>query len=112
MLDFIGIPAGARIVDFGSGKGLAAITLSRYFAGVTGVEMSPKLVEVARRKVRKLGLTNVRFGCADAVEYYDGLDQFSHVDMFHPFPASVMQEVMENVRRSLEGRPRPLVIIY
>lgn len=112
VLHAIGVPAGSRAIDFGSGKGIATITLSRYFESVTGVEMSPKLVDVAKRNVAKLGLKNIEFICGDAGKVRDGLDAFTHVYMFNPFPAVVMEEVLKNLRHSLEQRHRRLVIIY
>lgn len=112
VLNAIGVPVGSRAIDFGSGKGIATITLSRYFESVTGVEISPKLVDVAKRNVARLGLENIEFICGDAGKVREGLDGITHVYMFNPFPAVVMEEVMNNLRLSLESRSRKLVVIY
>lgn len=112
VLNTIGVAEGSNAIDFGSGKGLATVTLSRYFRSVTGVEMSARLVEVARRNIHRLGLTNIGFICGDAGKVREGLDSITHVYLFNPFPAVVMDEVLANLRRSLETRPRSMVIIY
>ncbi|HMP83276.1 MAG TPA: methyltransferase domain-containing protein [Verrucomicrobiota bacterium] len=112
VLDAIGVAPGSQAMDFGSGKGIATITLSRYFDSVTGVEMSPKLVEISKRNVAKLGLKNIQFICGDAGKVREGLEEVTHVYMFNPFPAVVMEEVMNNLRLSLQSSSRKLVIIY
>ena len=54
------------IVDFGSGKGGALITMARYpFARIMGVEISPELVAIARRNLHKLGIGNVAMVTGD-----------------------------------------------
>ena len=111
VLNAIAIPPGSRVVDLGSGKGGAAITLSRYFADVVGVELSPVLVEIAKNNVRKLGLSNVRFVCDDAARFID-LHQFDYLYMFNPFPQPVMAEVIKNLRKSRVAHERPATVIY
>ena len=50
VLKTLAIPVGSRVVDLGSGKGGAAITVSRYFDEVVGVEISPILVEIEKQR--------------------------------------------------------------
>jgi cyclopropane fatty-acyl-phospholipid synthase-like methyltransferase len=106
------IPEGSVALDLGVGMGLAAITLSRYFKLVIGVDHSPDLIAAAKRNVTKMGIDNIQLHCADARVFSDGLDQVTHVYMFNPFPESVMTIVMGNLRRSLTCAPRRLTIIY
>lgn len=111
VLKSLHIPRGSRVVDLGSGKGIALITLSQHFDTVVGVEISERLVEICKRNLRLLGLRNIWVVCSDAARFTE-FDDFSHVYMFNPFPANVMHEVMQNLRRSLESHPRRLTIIY
>jgi SAM-dependent methyltransferase len=106
------VPKGSVVLDLGVGMGLAAITLSRYFKLVIGVDHSPDLIAAAKRNVTKMGIDNIQLHCADARVFSDGLDQVTHVYMFNPFPESVMTIVMGNLRRSLTCAPRRLTIIY
>jgi cyclopropane fatty-acyl-phospholipid synthase-like methyltransferase len=113
MLSALSIDRGDIIVDIGSGKGGAAITMARFaFASVVGVEISQQLVAIAQANVAKLKLGNrVHFICSDASQFTD-LDQFSYVYMFNPFPCSVMSGFLQNIAASLTRRPRLLRLIY
>ena len=99
VLETLAIPAGSKVVDLGSGKGGAVITLSRYFADVVGVELSPKLVEIAKSNVQKVGLVNVRFVCEDAARFVE-LHHFDYLYMFNPFPHPVMVEVIRGFSKN------------
>jgi SAM-dependent methyltransferase len=106
------IPPGSALLDFGSGKGGAALLLARLpFSEVVGVELSPELVRIAEANRERLRLKHVRFVCIDAAAFAD-LDRFTHVYMFNPFPAAVMEPVLQNLRRSLEQSPRDLTLVY
>jgi SAM-dependent methyltransferase len=101
-----------RIVDFGSGKGGALITMSRYpFAGIAGVEIAPELVAIAQQNFAKLGIKNVTMHISDAAHFTD-LDEYNYFYFFSPFPAAVMSGVIRNICTSLANRPRKATIIY
>lgn len=100
------------IVDFGSGKGGALITFSRYpFSKIAGVELSPELVAIAEENFRKLNISNITMRVSDAADFTD-LDEYNYFYFFSPFPCSVMSAVMRNICASLIARPRKAVIIY
>lgn len=100
------------VVDFGSGKGGALITLSRYpFARIAGVEISPRLVVIARRNLDKLRIGNVSMYVCDAAEF-TALDEYNWFYFFSPFPSAVMSAVIRNICSSLAHNPRKATIIY
>lgn len=100
------------VVDFGSGKGGALITLSRHpFAKIAGVEIAPELVAIARRNLNKLNIGNITMIVGDAAEFTD-LDDYNFFYFFSPFPSSVMSAVIKNICASLVHKPRKTVIIY
>jgi SAM-dependent methyltransferase len=100
------------IVDFGSGKGGALITLSDYpFAQITGVEISEDLVKVAKNNLDRLRIKNVTLICGDARDLKD-IDDYNYFYFFNPFPCSVMQDVMANIKQSLKKKSRRITIIY
>jgi SAM-dependent methyltransferase len=100
------------IVDFGSGKGGALITFAKYpFSKIAGVELSPELVAVAKKNLRKLGIGNVEMIISDAVDFTD-LDEYNYFYFFNPFPAGVTRAVIKNIASSLARKPRRLLIIY
>ena len=100
------------VVDFGSGKGGALVTLSRYpFAKIAGVEISSALVDIAKRNLEKLNIDNIAMTVADAADFTD-LDGYNYFYFFSPFPSVVMKAVMKNITASLNQVPRKAVIIY
>jgi len=106
------ITARDSIVDFGSGKGGALITLSRYpFAGIAGVEISPELAAIARDNLAKLNIENITMIVCDAADFID-LDEYNYFYFFSPFPAAVMSAVIRNISASLTNNPRKASIIY
>lgn len=108
----LSIAKGSVALDLGVGMGLAALTLSRYFESVIGVDLSPELIAAAKRNIARMGVDNIELHCADARVFNDGLDRVTHVYMFNPFPEPVMSVVMGNLGRSLMRAPRRLMIIY
>lgn len=48
---------GDRLLDFACGTGLAALRLAPYVSSVRGIDISPRMVEIARKKAA--GLPNV-----------------------------------------------------
>lgn len=106
------VSEGSVALDLGVGMGLAALTLSRHFSLVVGVELSPELVAAAKRNVARMRVANIELHCADARLFSTGLDRATHVYMFNPFPVTIMNAVVENLTRSLRRAPRRLTIIY
>jgi len=100
------------IVDFGSGKGGALITMARYpFARIMGVEISPELVAIAEENLKKLNIGNITMAVSDAADF-TALDDYNYFYFFSPFPGSIMSTVIQNISSSLMRRPRKAVIIY
>jgi SAM-dependent methyltransferase len=100
------------VLDIGCGKGGAMLTLVRYpFARVDGVEISPKLAEVARQNLKRCRISHAKVFCCDAAEFRD-LDDYNYVYMYNPFPETVMRQVVENLQRSVGRRPRRVTVIY
>src|SRR5438105_6488999 len=57
VLGTLNISAAHRIVDFGSGKGGAAFTMSRFpFSEILGIELSHLMVRIARQNAIRLGV--------------------------------------------------------
>jgi tRNA1(Val) A37 N6-methylase TrmN6 len=108
----LNITSQDSIVDFGSGKGGALITMARYpFARIMGVEISPELVAIAKDNLNKLNIGNITMAVSDAADFTD-LDAYNYFYFFSPFPYSVMSAVMQNINSSLIKNPRKAVIIY
>jgi arsenite methyltransferase len=68
---------GARVVDIGSGAGIDSLIAARKVGSkgrVTGVDMTPGMLEKARRAAAEVGLANVEFrrGYAEELPVPDG----------------------------------------
>jgi SAM-dependent methyltransferase len=100
------------IVDFGCGKGGILISLSKYpFSKITGVEIDPELIEIAKNNIRKLKIKNVAIEYSDAATF-NKLDEYNYFYLFDPFPCNVMQDVINNIEKSIRENPRKATIIY
>ena len=100
------------IVDFGCGKGGILISLSKYpFSKITGVEIAPDLVVIAKANIHKLNIKNVDIVCCDAAEFKE-LARYNFFYLFDPFPCNVIQDVINNIENSIRNRPRKVTIIY
>jgi ubiquinone/menaquinone biosynthesis C-methylase UbiE len=66
--------AGLRALDVGCGTGSLAIALARQGAHVTGIDISPQMLDIARRKVEEAGLSEsvalVQMSAIDLDERY------------------------------------------
>jgi len=62
----LGITPGMKVLDVGCGDGTTAIPEAKLGADVTGVDLTPKLVEAGNRRAKELGLANCRFQQGDA----------------------------------------------
>jgi hypothetical protein len=104
-------------IDFGSGKGKSVLLASELpFKKVIGVEFAPDLHRIAERNVQSFRSANqqckdIELVCMDAAAY--GLPPGPLVlFFFNPFGADVMARVIDNLRRSLQEQPRPVVVLY
>jgi SAM-dependent methyltransferase len=88
---------GARVLDIACGTGNVTIPFARRGAIVTGVDMTPHLLDEARARASREGLA-IRFdeGFAETLPYRDGsfdvlVSMFGI--MFSPLPAAVVSEM-------------------
>ena len=87
---FAGIRAGQSVLDVGCGTGVVAVTAARAGAKVRGLDLSPVLLEQARKNAALAGVEiDFKEGDAEALPYDDAsfdfvVSQFGH--MFAPRP--------------------------
>ncbi len=114
------LPIGTQefvFVDFGAGKGRAMLVATEFpFKRVIGVERSPALVAVARRNIRAYANAaqqcfDIEARCTDAAAFEIPAEPCV-LFFYNPFGRDVMSRVVANVRRTFEGNPRPLYVIY
>ena len=59
---------GDKVLDIGIGTGVFAVELMKYKTEITGIDVSERMLEIARSK----GLTNVAVGDAVSLDFPDG----------------------------------------
>jgi SAM-dependent methyltransferase len=98
LVKFARVQSGQRVLDVACGTGVVAITAARIGAKVTGLDLTPELLERARENS---GVAEVevdwREGDAEALPFQDGafdvvLSQFGH--MFAPRPEVAIGEML------------------
>src|SRR6266496_3890851 len=96
------VRAGDRLLDVGCGTGVASITAARLGAKVTGLDLTPELLQRARENAR-ISEVAVEFheGDAEDLPFADAsfdvvLSQFGH--MFAPRPEVAISEMLRVLR--------------
>lgn len=98
LVRFAGIQRGQSVLDVGTGTGVVAITAARQGAEVTGLDLTPELIEQAKASAHTGGV-QVRWevGDAERLPYADQsfdvvVSQFGH--MFAPRPEVATGEML------------------
>lgn len=102
LVRFAGVRAGQDVLDVACGTGVVALAAARTGARVTGLDLTPELIERARENATMCGL-QASFGEADveALPCEDAtfdvvLSQFGH--MFAPRPDVALAEMLRVLR--------------
>ena len=97
LVKFAGVAPGQHVLDVATGTGVAAITAARAGAHVTGLDLTPPLLEEARQNGRIAGVDVVwTEGDAENLPYPDAsfdvvMSQFGHI--FAPRPDVAIAEM-------------------
>ena len=98
LVKFAAVEEGQRVLDVACGTGVVAVTAARRGATVSGLDLTPVLIERARKNASIAGV-DIDFteGDAEALPYPDGLfdvalSQFGHI--FAPRPAVAVKEML------------------
>jgi SAM-dependent methyltransferase len=102
LVKFAQVASGERVLDVACGTGVVALTAARRGAKASGLDLSPALIERARKNADIAGV-DIDFveGDAEALPYPDGafdvvLSQFGHI--FAPRPAVAVREMLRVLR--------------
>lgn len=98
LVRFAGIQSGARVLDVACGTGVVALTAARLGAKVTGVDLTPKLLEHAKENMSLMNLEiDWHEGDVEALPFREAqfdvvVSQFGH--MFAPRPSVAVKEML------------------
>jgi SAM-dependent methyltransferase len=99
LVEHAGIRAGMRVLDVACGTGVVAVTAARLGARVTGLDLTPELLEAARANSRIAGLEidwhegDVEHLPFDAGTFDAVVSQFGH--MFAPRPDVATAQILD-----------------
>jgi SAM-dependent methyltransferase len=111
------LPRDGTFLDLGCGKGVVLLlALAHGFRRVVGVDFSAQLCQQARRNVEVFVRRHKLGGTAEIVQGDAAAhaidDDATAMYVFNAFEPVVWQAVLENVRQSIQRRPRRLVLVY
>src|SRR5438128_5559716 len=99
LLHFAGVRPNQRVLDVGCGTGVVAITARRAGAVVTGFDLTPELLAVAKENAAIAELDDITWkqGDVESLPFRDGefdvvLSQFAHI--FAPRPEVTIKEML------------------
>src|SRR5438270_14005836 len=98
LVNFAGIKTGQRVLDVACGTGVVAVTCARRGAHVTGLDLTPELLESARENAKIVGLDiEWHEGDVEQLPFADAtfdtvLSQFGHI--FAPRPDVAVAEML------------------
>jgi ubiquinone/menaquinone biosynthesis C-methylase UbiE len=102
-----GISEGSRALDIGCGTGSLAIACARRGAQVTGIDISPQMLDIARRKVEQAGLTgSIALLQMSAIELDEGFEPESFDTIMSSLTFS---ELSDDEQRFVLGQCRRLL---
>lgn len=90
LVDWVGISAGQRVLDVACGTGVVSVTAARRGAHVTGLDLTPPLLEAARQNAALAGV---------AIDFHEG-----DVEAL-PFEASAFDVVVSQYGHIFAPRP-------
>jgi SAM-dependent methyltransferase len=110
-LDYAGT-RGLRVLDVGCGQGIDVARYALAGARVTGIDLTPRHVELARSHTAALGLdAEVVQGDAENLPFADGtFDRASSNGVLHHTPD--MPVALREIRRVLRPGGRATVVVY
>jgi SAM-dependent methyltransferase len=102
LVRFAGVAGGQKVLDVACGTGVVAVTAARLGARVTGLDITPELLERARENARMAGVS-IEFheGDVEELPFAPGefdvvLSQYGH--MFAPRPDVTIAEMLRVLR--------------
>ena len=110
VLKNIGINKKDSILDIGSAKGSALKTMLDFpFQNIDGIEISPELVEIAKRNFQKLKTNKVEIFNENA-SCFMGYNNYNYFYLYNPFPEIILKKVFNQMNKQIMGKE--IFIIY
>ena len=105
-------------LDFGSGKGRVLLIASQYkFQKIIGIEFSPELVDIALKNIaickdyNNFDIDRIKIINEDILDYKYNNDETVFY-LFNPFSNIILEELCDQIMKSIHSKPRKVYIIY
>ena len=105
ILELLELAPGARVLDLGVGSGWTSRWLARCGLSVVGLDISPRMIEIASEEARREGL-GVEFRAVD-IEGLESLDELGGFDACLAYDMLHHVEHLDLVLRGVAARLRP-----
>ena len=109
MLAALRFRPGDRVLEVGAGSGYASALASRLAAHVDAVERHPRLAELARERLARLGYANVTVHCADGRAGWPASAPYDAIMVAAAGPRIPAPLVRDQARRG--GRPAQAMLV-
>ena len=101
------VQAGQRVLDVGCGSGRLTLAAQKWVGAggeAVGIDPSPEMIQVARRKARRAGLgAKFELGVVEAMPFPEAsFDVVLNRLMFHHLPSDLKQRGLAEMRRVLK----------
>lgn len=108
-LSFIDIKEGDKVLDLGCGTGvITRLLLEKAKREVIGLDLSPKMIEIAKKKAEMQPLLNFQSG--DFLDFKEG--DFDWIIVFNAYPHFLDRESFKKKALSLLDKGGKLVIAH
>jgi ubiquinone/menaquinone biosynthesis C-methylase UbiE len=110
-----GMQAGDTAVDICCGTGALALHYAGMGVTAAGIDMDPRVIEIANEKGQKLGLTNASFrvGNASALPFADDSFDFASISMsLHETESTERDTIIAEMKRIVKGEGALIFIDY
>lgn len=110
---FLHLKSQAKIIDVATGTGAQAYELAKLGLDVTGVDLSPEMLEQAKKKIDNS--LKLRFLHADATKLPFKNDEFDAASIslgLHDMPIGIGEQVLQEMKRVVRKRGPVLIVDY
>lgn len=117
LIDLSSVAPGESVLDVGCGTGTLATAVKRRLgraSSVHGIDASPEMIERARRKARRAGVSvDFANAVAESLPFQDAsFDAVLSTMMLHCLPADARKRCVHEIRRVLRPNGRLLAIDF
>jgi len=112
---FAGMKSGERILDVCCGTGALALYYARKGILATGIDLNPRMIEVAENKRKKLSLTTVSFHVGDAIylPFKDNVFDYASLSMsLHEKEREDRDRIISEMKRVVKEKGDLIFIDY